>query len=156
MSKIDLILPPFVISGDRFKSRSYVWIGRDANGEYYEVPVCAPVDSKLMSITYYVESMRNEQGEQVDVGQYSLDFQVSCEVSYGFDHLWRLADDVAALAPTEPVRSTRGNFRLATPLSMKAGELIGYTTGTVQAHNWDFVFSPNPPMEGVRTAEGGG
>lgn len=141
LSKIEVILPPFVISGDRFKSRSYVSIGRDANGEFYEVPVYAPIDSKLMSITYYVEPMQNEQGEWLDVEQYSLDFQVSCEVSYGFDHLWRLAEDVAALAPTEPARSTRGDFRLATPLSMQAGELIGYTTGTIQAHNWDFVFS---------------
>ncbi len=63
LSKIDLILPPFAISGNRFKSRSYVWIGRDANGEYYEVPVYAPADSKLVSITYYVASMQNEQGE---------------------------------------------------------------------------------------------
>lgn len=60
LSKIETILPPFVISGDRFKSRSYVSIGRDATGEFYEVPVYAPTDSKLMSITYYVEPMQNE------------------------------------------------------------------------------------------------
>ena len=129
-----------VISGNRFKSRSYVWIGRDQNNRPYEVPVYAPVDSKLTWITFYVGTMQDEEGAWVDVNQYSLTFQASCEVSYGYDHILRLAENVASFAPSEPAESTR-DAGLPASLAVRAGDLIGYTTGTAAAHNWDFVFN---------------
>ena len=140
LGKIDFIIPPMVISGNRFKSRSYVWIGRDQSKQVYEVPVYAPVDSMLTGITFYVEPTRNERGEWVDVEQYSLSFEVSCEVSYGYDHILRLAENIAVGAPTIPAESTRDAALQMSPL-VKAGDLIGYTTGTAAAHNWDFVFN---------------
>ena len=140
LTKIDSILPPAVLSGNRVKNRSYVSIGRDQNGEVYEVPVYAPVDSTLTGITFYLASMQDKQGMLVNVEQYSLSFQVSCEVSYDFDHLWRLAESIAPLAATTPSTTTR-NAAVQTSLSLNAGDLIGYTTGTIVAHNWDFVFA---------------
>ena len=140
LGKIDFILAPMVISGNRFKSRSYVWIGRDQNNQPYEVPVYAPVDSKLTWITFYVEPAQTEDGVWVDVEQYSLTFGVSCEVSYGYDHILRLAEDIAAVAPSEASKSTR-DTGLPASLLVKARDLIGYTTGTAAAHNWDFVFN---------------
>ncbi len=139
LSKIDFILAPMVISGNRFKSRSYVWIGRDQNNKTYEVPVYAPVDSKLTWITFYAEQMRTHDGALVGINQYSLTFEVSCEVSYGFDHILRLAGNIEALAPSVATESTR-DTGLPQSLRVKAGDLIGYTTGTAAAHNWDFVF----------------
>ena len=109
-------------------------IGDDEDGRPYEVPVYAPVDSRLTRLVFYVE---HERGEPVDIEQYKLTFEVSCEVSYGFDHLSRLSEDLGALAPSEPARTTRGGD-LPTSVPVSAGELIGYTTGTITAHNWDF------------------
>ena len=129
-----------MLSGNRIKNRSYVWIGRDQSGRVYEVPVYAPADSTLTGITFYLASMRDEQGTPVDVKQYSLSFQVSCEVSYDFDHLCRLAENIAPLAAPTPSTTTR-NAAVQTFLPLKAGDLIGYTTGTILAHSWDFVFA---------------
>ena len=117
-----------------------MWIGRDQNNQPHEVPVYAPVDSKLTMVTFYIEPTHNEQGVLVDVEQYSLSFEVSCEVSYEYDHILRLAENIAAVAPSVPAESTR-NTGLRQSLSVKAGDLIGYTTGTAGAHNWDFVFN---------------
>ena len=129
-----------VISGNRFKGRSYVWIGRNQTNQVFDVPVYAPVDSKLTRITFYAETGQNEMGQQVDVEQYSLRFEVSCEVSYGYDHILNLAENIAAIAPTVPANSTR-DTALRTSLFVRAGDLIGSTTGTAAAHNWDFVFN---------------
>ena len=133
-------MAPMVISGNRFKGRSYVWIGRNQSNQFYDVPVYAPVDSTLTGITFYVETGRNEMGQQVDVEQYSLRFEVSCEVSYGYDHILNLADKFAALAPPVPATSTR-DTEARTSVLVKAGDLIGSTTGTSATHNWDFVFN---------------
>ena len=97
LSKIDSINPPVVVSGNVVKSRSYLAIGRDPSGQTHEVPVYAPVDSHLVSLVFYVQPMLNKAGEWADVEQYTMSFQASCEVSYGFDHLWRLADSIAAV-----------------------------------------------------------
>ena len=129
-----------MLSGNVIKNRSYLSIGRDPNGQTYEVPVYAPVDSTLTGITFYIGRMRDEQGATVDVEQYNLSFQVSCEVSFDFDHIWRLAETIAPLAAPNPSTTTR-DAAVQTSLPLKAGDLIGYTTGTIVAHNWDFVFA---------------
>ena len=125
LSKIHSIVPPTVLSGNKIKGRSYLHINIDQSGQAYEVPVYAPVDSILTHITLYGESGRE---------QHQLSFQVSCEVSYGFDHLGRLAGNIAALATTTLDTGVR------TSLPLKAGDLIGYT-GAAVAGNWDFVFA---------------
>ena len=140
LTKIESIIPPVVLSGNVIKNRSYLSIGRDPNGQTYEVPVYAPVDSTLTGITFYIGRMRDEQGTTVDVEQYNLSFQVSCEVSYDFDHIWRLAETIAPLSAPNPSTTTR-DAAVQTSLPLKAGDLIGYTTGTIVAHNWDFVFA---------------
>lgn len=140
LSMIDFLQPTAVISGNWMKNRSYLTVGRDAYGQVYDAPVYAPADSRLIGITYYLGLMQNEQGELVEVPQYDLRFQVSCEVTYGFDHLETLSDNVAALAPSTPVRDTR-DAMVNVSLELKAGDLIAHTTGTIQAHTWDFILS---------------
>ena len=47
---------------------------------------------------------------------------------------------MAALAAQQPATSTR-DAEVATHLKVNAGDLIGYTTGTIVAHTWDFYLS---------------
>ncbi len=115
-------------------------ITKDENQQTYEIPVYAPSDATLIGITYYLQPMQDQQGNWVDIPQYDVRFQASCEVTYGFDHLWRLPDALAALAQQQPATSTR-DAEVSTRLPVKAGDLIGYTTGTIVAHTWDFYLS---------------
>ncbi len=116
---------------------SYVWIGSGPSGGVPEVPVYAPVDSRLTSAAYYSQLMLDQSGEWVDIAQYALSFEVSCEVSYRFAHIDRVAEVLAAAMPAEPADSSRG-VEVRPPVQLRVGELIGYTAGTIGAHNWDF------------------
>ena len=136
LSKINFISPIGVVTHSVIP-HSYVWISSDSAGESYEVPVYAPVDSKLTSAAYYAQPMQDEAGDWIEVAQYLLFFEVSCEVTYKFDHIDRLADKLAAVAPASP-SETSHTSEISPPVSLEAGELIGYTAGTITAHNWDF------------------
>jgi hypothetical protein len=139
LTMLDFISPMIVASGNWLKNRSYLTVGRDDSGQVYEAPVYAPVGSTLKGITYYLQPMLNEANQWVDVPQYSLRFELSCEVEYEFDHLEVLSPALAAIAPTEPATTTR-NAEKRVSLALEAGELIGHTTGTMRAHTWDWVF----------------
>jgi hypothetical protein len=136
LSKIEFISPIGVVTHSIIP-HSYVWIGIDLEGQVYEVPVYAPVDSILSGAAFSQGRMQDENGQWVDVAQYSLHFEVSCEVSYHFAHIDRVADWIAAVVPTVPSESSR-TIEVRPPLSVKAGDLIAYTSGTISAHNWDF------------------
>ncbi|MDP6605721.1 MAG: hypothetical protein QF664_05630 [Dehalococcoidia bacterium] len=82
--------------------------------------------------------MRQFDGTSLELSQFDLRFELSCEVSYWFDHVSRLAEPFASLAPAEGVRDTR-NAMAPIRVEVKAGDLIGYSSGTVPAHVWDFV-----------------
>jgi hypothetical protein len=136
LSMIDFISPIGVVSHSVIH-HSYVWIGRDIEGEIYEVPIYAPVDSWLVGASYYSQLMLGEDGQWVDVAQYFLSFQVTCEVSYKFAHVDRVVDELLPFVPAEPAQTSR-SIPLHPPIAIKAGELIGYTRGTITANNWDF------------------
>ncbi len=138
MSMIQAILPPAVISGERFKNRSYISIAQDADGAFFEVPIYAPVDSTLVSITYFTQPAIDANDRQILMELYVLDFQVSCEVHYGFDHVDRLVGAVGAAAPPEPAPDTR-DAAVYVNVPVKAGDLIGFTRGTPRARNWDWI-----------------
>lgn len=140
LTMIDYIAPMVVASGNWLKNRSYLTVGRDGSGQVYDAPVYAPADSTLKGITYYLQPMLNEAEQWVDVPQYSLRFELTCEVDYEFDHLEVLAPALAAIAPVEPATTTR-NAEKRVSLALEAGDLIGHTTGTIRAHTWDWVFS---------------
>ncbi len=133
LTKIEFIEPPPTGGSNFFKTRSYVNIARDESGDWYEVPVYVPVDSEMTHITFYADRVE-------DPGEYSVSFRVSCEVTYNFDHVARLAETIAPFAPTILSYTTR-DAGVNTSVYLAAGTLIGYTGGTPQAHNWDFVFS---------------
>ena len=130
-----------VPSSNWLKNRSYFRIKDNPAGaprEGYEVPVYAPVDAVLTGITRYVESVTDHQGVVVDQDQFDLEFRVSCEVAFGFDHVAYLVGEAADVQPSVAVRDTR-NAQKSVSVSVSAGDLIGYTKGTSGAHTWDFI-----------------
>ncbi|MBI2623823.1 MAG: hypothetical protein HYW65_04655 [Candidatus Liptonbacteria bacterium] len=119
MSKVNYIVPPPTMgAGPSLKPHSY--IGTD----HARVPVYAPIASTLKSGSYYVG------------GPYMLELSASCEVTVRFGHITEPVDAIKKLLPSEPKQDSRTE-ELA-PVSFAAGELLGYTTGTDLAGNWDF------------------
>ena len=102
------------------QSRSYVGMKKDGNDFSTLSPVYAPVDSKLVGIVY---AWRGDKA--AGVAEYRLDFQVSCEVTYSFDHIPQLSDKLSKLAPEKPADNTYDNP--ITPVPVEAGEQVGFT-----------------------------
>lgn len=123
LSRISRVTPPgMLMTGDILKSHSYIWI---ADGG--KVPVYAPTDATLAAGAHYSE---------FGINQYYLVFQVSCEVEFAFDHFQEPLPSITERFSSTPKGDTRTDY--VTPLAVKAGELLGYTSGTGEAHNWDF------------------
>ena len=134
ISLIDFINPTIVTSGNWLKNRQYHKVVTDAGNNAPLAPLYAPVDSVAISVTHYLGVMPTG----AELSQFEVRFQVSCEVTYWFDHITTLAPAFAALAPTEPARDTRD---AAVPINVpvRAGDLIGHTSGSEPAHTWDFI-----------------
>ncbi|MBI4016013.1 MAG: hypothetical protein HY362_04835 [Candidatus Aenigmarchaeota archaeon] len=96
------------------------------------VPVYAPINSTLKKITYSNRTLR----DQMVRAEYRLDFQVSCEVTYAFDHLAAIADRFKGVSPATPANNTGTGAMVSIPVT--AGELVGYTDRNFINGNWDF------------------
>ena len=119
MSKVNYIGPPPTMgAGPNLKTHSY--IGTD----HARVPVYAPADMTLESGSHYVG------------GPYMVEFRASCEVKVRFGHMTEPVEKIKNLLPSEAKPDSRTQ-ELA-PIHFAAGELVGYTTGTDVAGNWDF------------------
>lgn len=110
--------PPTMGAGPSLKTHSY--IGTD----HARVPVYAPT------------AMTLESGSHSVGGPYMVEFRVSCEVRVRFGHMTEPVEAIKKLLPAEPKPDSRTE-ELA-PVIFAAGDLIGYTTGTDVAGNWDF------------------
>lgn len=131
---INKITPGSQTGDPRF---TYLWI---KGGK--EVPVFAPADGVLVKITY-----KTRVG--VDAGMlspdYDLTFLSDCQTLYQINHITNPIPGIAALRPNEqPHKLTKGS-----PISeqdtlpkqnitIRAGTQLGTTTGTPNAHNFDF------------------
>ncbi|MDA0353173.1 MAG: hypothetical protein O3A10_13305 [Chloroflexi bacterium] len=137
---IEFINPTIVTSGNWLKNRQYHKVVTDADNHAAEVPIYAPADAVATGVTYYLSQMVSWAGDSFELAQYDIRFRVSCEVTFGFDHVSRLEEPFASLAPAAAVRDTRdAEVRLS--VEVEAGQLIGWTTGTEPAHVWDFSVS---------------
>lgn len=135
--KIRSVQPTIVTAGN---SRHRVFLDIDMS-KTDKVAVYAPVDSELVNGTY-----KNAKGA-VD---YDLRLQVSCEIWYAINHLTEPVEKIKKAFPDTPQNDTRTGPPFKEMIKVKAGELLGYTTGTPTAHNFDFgVFDLNHINEGL-------
>ena len=110
------------------QARSYVAVKK---GEM--APVYAPVNATLTRIYY-----SNKNYPMLVRPEYLLNFKVSCEVSFAYDHIITVVDKLKEHAPQIPAEGRNEGAEVSIPVN--AGELLGYTSGTVQAGSWDFLF----------------
>lgn len=119
ITKIDnIVIPPNFSQGD-LKTHNYI------ETDHVRVPVYAPADMVLTTGSYYV------------VGPYRFDFQVSCDVTIRFAHVTEPIQELREVLPETPANDSRDQ-QVERQIRFKAGDLIGYTTGTSVAGNWDF------------------
>lgn len=135
--KIRSVQPTIATAGN---SRHRVFL--DINMSKTEkVAVYAPVDSELINGTY-----KNAKGAL----DYDLRFQVSCEIWYAINHVTDPVEKIKKAFPATPQTDTKTGDPFKEPVKVKAGELLGYTSGTPTAHNFDFaVFDLNHVNEGL-------
>lgn len=107
------------------------------------VPIIAPADGTLIFIEY---KTRTDLGPNMSSPDYDIAFAADCNTIYRINHITNLSKAIKALSPlNEPAQITPGNpisEQDSTPLEeymVQAGDILGTTTGTPTAHNWDFV-----------------
>lgn len=140
LTEVDKILKitPNSLIASKSQDRAFLWIDESKTAK---VPIYAPVDADLIRGVY---KMRITEGkETID---YDLHFQVSCEIWFFINHISDPSDKIKKFFPKTPAANTTSDniTQISPPIHFSAGELIGYTTGTAQAHNFDFaVFGLN-------------
>jgi len=128
LEHISTINPPGSPIGGVIKPHSYIF-NKDAPGRRSSrVPVYAVADSVLTAISYY--------GTPSGEGEYLLFFDVTCEISFKFDHISELAPKIAAIAPVTPSQSSATTR--TEKIEFEAGEIIAYTVGAGGQGPWDF------------------
>ena len=128
LAQIASIVPAGSPSGGVIKPHSYLHNKNKADGKNIRVPVYAVADAVLTSISYY--------NTTVDSAEYLIFFDVTCEISFKYDHLSELAPKLASVAPETPADDSRGSKM--PPIELEAGELIGYSIGAGGQGAWDF------------------
>ncbi|MBL4694257.1 S-layer homology domain-containing protein [Candidatus Gracilibacteria bacterium] len=123
---ISAIIPPGSPNGDVIKSHSYI---ESAKGN--EIPIYAPTDSMLIAGVHYSEDPARSE--------YMLTFQTSCEIIFLLDHFTSPVAKIISALPETPQVGTQTNGTIPPLLiEFKAGELLGYSSGTTQAKRFDF------------------
>ena len=94
-----------------------------------KVPLYMPTSGKLVQGSYH-----NEQG----VTFYMWEVEAGCGITIVFDHVTDPVEKIKNLFPNAPRNDSRTD-PFGVPLEMVGGELVGYTTGSVNAHNLNFA-----------------
>lgn len=114
-------------------SRSYISVKREGNDKKIWVPLYAPTNATLFRITY---AYRGDPAQGARA-EYALDFRVSCEVTFKFDHIANISEKLKELAPKEPNIKTNQGKEVSIPIV--EGELLGFTNGGLGGGAWDFL-----------------
>lgn len=122
LSKIRQITPIGNINAGS-SSRSYVFVNTHENGSRVSAPLYAPTDATLFMIVYAYRGDKLKGAR----AEYRLEFRVSCEVEFGFDHVVQISDRMKQFAPTTPADTTRDSDEIS--VSIKEGEFLGYIEG---------------------------
>lgn len=138
LTQIDKIIKitPNSLIASKLQDRAFLWIDTT---KATKVPIYAPVDADLINGVYKI----SRTVANID---YDLHFQVSCEVWFFINHISDPVDKIKKFFPKTPAANTTSeNYTKFSPfLHFIAGELLGYATGTAEAHNFDFaVFDLN-------------
>ncbi len=128
LSQIASIVPTGAPAGGVIKPHSYLHNQNKIDGNNVRVPVYAVADSVLTSVAYY--------DTIVDTSEYLIFFDVTCEISFKFDHISEVAPKIAAVSPKTASANSATTHTDA--ISFQAGELIGYTVGAGGFGAWDF------------------
>lgn len=128
-SKVTSILYPGQVRGGNYKPHGGFRLDSSTTGV---IDVRAPFDSYVVSGTRYTE-----MGET----QYLFDLYSPCGLRVRFDHLATLSPAFAAIAekfpaPTESSQTTK----LATPVKVRAGDLLATAVGHLTISNYSFDF----------------
>lgn len=121
-----VIVPLGSVGGNVIKAHTFLHIAGSNR-----VPVYAPADAQLTSLAYYTQTETD-----IELHLYTLQFQVSCEVSYYVDHLTELSAVLAAVAPSVPA-TTSHHVTPTASVSLRAGDVIGYVDPLIN-RSWDF------------------
>jgi hypothetical protein len=141
IDKIAVISPGKLTGDSRF---TYLWI----NGNQ-RVPIYAPADGTLIKIRY---KNRADLPPTMSMPDYDLLFLVDCKTIYRLNHISDPKEEIASLKQnSEPYQLGTGinppSDEQEAPkenIQVHAGDLLGTTTGTPAAHNFDFgIFVDN-------------
>lgn len=134
IDKIDRITPGNQTGDSRF---TYLWIKGDN-----EVPIFAPSDGTLVKIAY---KNRIDVGPGMSQPDYDLTFLVDCQTIYQINHVTNPVPDIVALKPNADPYQIKPGIALGEketkPLKnivVKAGQKLGSTSDSPNAHNFDF------------------
>jgi hypothetical protein len=114
----------------------YPWVKTGA------VKIYAPADGVLYKIRHQVYEAGGKQGNDYDIF-----FRVSCDTAYRFNHISNPRSDIKAAYPAGDLPSgdyANGGQDIAervkptSALRVKAGDLLGTTTGTPDFKHFDF------------------
>lgn len=101
-------------------------------GNVRTIPVYAPIDSYI--IAYSHKRMAGDA-----TSDWGFRIQVSCEVVYRLGHISKLRGKVKLrLRGIPPKFNDSRTTKLYPPLKLKAGQMIGTTSGTSGGASWDF------------------
>ena len=144
-----------------------ITIGKETNDSRFVYPwvktattdkteIFAPATGKLFVIRHKVYEIDGKKGND-----YDMFFEVDCNTVYRFNHISNPRDDIKAAYPAGDLPSgdyANGGLDMPerikpkTAITVKAGESLGYTTGTPIAHNFDFAVGISTSRETERLA----
>ncbi|MBI4092945.1 MAG: hypothetical protein HY420_03405, partial [Candidatus Kerfeldbacteria bacterium] len=124
-SPVDLSLASSILYPGQYRGGEYKPHGgfRFDNSSYDKITVTVPLDGRVVSAARYIES------GQV---QYLFDIYSACGIRVRFDHLFTVSSAFQAIAdqlPAPKIGDSR-TTNLATPVVVKAGDVIGTAVGT--------------------------
>lgn len=151
----------------KFEQVKFITNGKDTNDPRFVYPwvktastdrveIFAPATGDLYMIRHKVYEIDGKKGNDYDIF-----FAVDCKTVYRFNHISNPRDDIKATYPAGDLPSgDYANGGLDIPervkptkvISVKAGESLGYTTGTPTARNFDFAVGVSTSKEGDKLA----
>ena len=141
-----------------------VTIGKETNDSRFLYPwvkddkteIFAPATGRLYLIRHKVFVIDGKNGND-----YDMFFAVDCKTVYRFNHITNPREDIKATYPAGDLPSgdyANGGQDIAervkpkTAIDVKAGESLGYTTGTPTAHDFDFAVGIGSSRESDKLA----